>query len=465
MMILPSPEKPWAPYYEFVHVDVLPALRAMLKDRADDPASLRMCAYLLRTEHAKGDAPNHIRVRYEVVNECRGLAETTTGTGEWLEQLCAHLGAPPPTPWEKPREGHKGQVRRVDVSFLERVEGPPRAGSRDAYVHVVTGRPIKEHTLIPYLPGAREVQKHILAYHRQVDECVYDLDADAFDFAVKVLGDDRTQWRRLSTCDFGRPAYRITEEGNTERLWAPGWSDLIKCARYAIVPEWVELDLRAAYFGILARVASLNNLATPTAHMIALLAAPGDTWANVCEAAGVSREHRSKVKTAFLAAAFGAGTATLKNKLGDISDAVLTSALMREVQAVHRALAAVAKARGWIRGMKGRVQAKGRSFGATLHHVCSEFELCLIDACYVVADRTPGSVVALYQYDGVAVTGEDLEPFIVECQQAVAERALHLGVCTRLEVKRHRMPEAKTLKWAAAQPELWLPFSDLEDAA
>jgi hypothetical protein len=452
----------YAPRWAFVDPSIPSALDALLGPHAADASYRLLCAFLARRTPDEGTTL--VGVPCEDINECRGV-KPHTGTQEWLDEFCARFGTTFKPEIKPNRKGLEPRVRRVDAAFVAGLKVSPRADARDVYVHVVTGRSIREYDVVPYLPGARDSQRHIMKYHRRLPHEVYPMYPGNVARTLRLIGANDAQERLLTDCTLGRPEYRLSARDTTERLYADGWSNLRKDARHKLVPWLLELDLRCAYMAILERVARQNHVPAPN---IAAALHSDDPWAHACQQCGVGLEARANVKAVVNAAAFGAGMPRLREIAGDLPARALASPFVQEVRSVHKRLKDRARRLGYVRGMRGhKYEWSGEDkFGSLLHDLCSEFELCLIDACYEVADRLRGAqcYVSLYQYDGCAVDAPDslLGTFVNECQAAVAERARALDVHTLLVEK----PAPLSISMANAhQGDLYDVEYDLDEAA
>lgn len=443
-----KPARDTAPRWAFIHPETYARLDAFLGAHAGDPEYRLLCAYLLRT--APDESTTLVPLPFDIINEIRGCKARETGTLELVERFCADIG----TSYEAhvaPRKGEKGLVRRVDVRFLGSKPKPPH-NLRDVYVHAVTGLPRSAYRVLsPSLPGAREAQRHVMKHYRALPQSLYRMYRGPFENALARIHDDAGQVQLLEDCAEGRPEYRLSKDDSTERLYAPGWSNLDSDARHRLMPHWLELDLRCAYLAISVRVAHTNGVAAP---LMQLVVAAADPWAEACRLSGVPPEQRQALKNVTNPALFGAGERTLLEKLGDLPPSFLDSPFLSEVRAVYRQLCDKALRRGFVVGMKNRFfleVPKGTSalqrhraeekFRSLLHRLCSEYELCMIDACYDVAElehfRKADCYVAAYQYDGVAVDApeERRRDFVAACKDAVGQRARALGVSTMLVEK------------------------------
>jgi hypothetical protein len=257
--------------------------------------------------------------------------------------------------------------------------------------------------------------------------------------------------------------------GRTKRIHDPCWTYLPRRAVRALFPEWRELDMSAAHLCIFERVCRDHGVAVP---MLASLlnepaAAPdpadgpmaaamaesrNDVWRRTCPWLGVGPEHRKDVECLVTEMLYGAGNKRLEDLvtkmlygagdelpdecLGEMPQAVLAAPLVQELLKAARALAALAKAHGYLRGVGGQKREHhGNPYG-TIGVVCTDFEMELIGTLYEVAQEPQwrGCWIVRHMHDGVdfVAPSELVGGFTAACSAAIDAKAAELGVKVRL---------------------------------
>jgi len=246
----------------------------------------------------------------------------------------------------------------------------------------------------------------VLAYLDRVPDAAYRPESEALARASAACRNESDR-ASLRLALEGRPRWAPSRSGLGARVYAPGWTNLPREVRRALLPG-TELDLRAAHLAIFVRLASDAGQAAPLA---ANALASGDAWGEIASHSGRDRD---EVKRALCAAING------RTRAGWVWASP-------EVRPLARALAP------WLDEIEaGRLAL--RLSDEQLHDELTKRELRLIRPVYDVAARYPGVTVALHLHDGVTVTGEEsaIAAFVPEAVAAVARSAAELGVRSTL---------------------------------
>lgn len=436
--------------------------------RKSDIPGLLLDAYLLNCWKAEA-LTEEVALPYEVINQCRGVAPTTKGTGAWLAEHCALIGATF-RDHEYHGQGHDdNKVRRVTVEHLKQgghcmdLRAKFVRAATEGKVHVVTGEP-QAHAPRPFALTYAKDQDKVRRYFERAPYGRYAPTSEhagrSADIAQAAYGSDENILERVTrqarASFHTAPRYEPSKDRTTCRLfdkWG-AWSDLPSDVRRSAMPHWVEVDLSAAYLGIFLRALETNNVKASTSLLAAMVGEDGTgAWDSVLAALevppGVKKDH---VKEFVYATLFGASEQTAIELLVKAGvrwlDAVQMNEtpLAREMRAAYRKLAEQLKTQRYLMdayGQRAKLAAKGEH-SEVVHFVCSTWELRLVAVAYdCVPANHRGAYIALHQHDGVALGHDDIDALpglVADVQEAIDAECRALGVRSRAVVKAGQVP-------------------------
>ncbi len=280
---------------------------------------------------------------------------------------------------------------------------------------------------LPYMPFRRMVDEHYwdamrVSHERGIPE--------RYRVQLKNIG------------DFPKPFY--SPRPHNARLYAPGsLQGLHKDMRRAIAPDWIDLDLTSSLGAIAARAWDIEGLYD-------LLASGESLWETLIGQLEMQdwpyETVKSIVKDLFCATFYHMSKKGLNRQYaeqceasgiepadGKFTDAPLIAEALRARARIQRAI----KRDGGCEGAYGFMELPSTlELPSFLAHVIQSYELFMIDGAFVVAEQRTDFQVTLYSWDGISIEVEDeCEQDVVQhLQRAVNERAMALGIPTRLAV-------------------------------
>jgi hypothetical protein len=247
------------------------------------------------------------------------------------------------------------------------------------------------------------------------------------------------------------PRYQPTKQPTTARLVDDTpWLNMKSEVRRRLMPQWVELDLSAAYLAIFLKVLESHRLEANAPLLADVVGDDGQgVWARALAAfdapAGASKDQLKEFAYATL---FEASKQTAAEKLIEAGLSPSEAARVNDSPLAREMRRCLRKLSGWYRneghlidayGSKKKVIGGVKKYSTAVHFVCSSWELRLVARAYEVAEEAePGAYIALHQHDGIAVGHDDperLQPFVRALQQAVNAESASVGVRTKFVQK------------------------------
>ncbi len=461
-------------------------------------------AYLcntVRTVPDHEDEPQpHVQIPFQVLNYCQGKKATATNTGEFLAAYALANGLNVDAIdsgddgtqdseadfYSFTFKGHNHQdnlVRCMTTRHLGAVDVSHKARWKrfglTEKVHVVYGTLQSKADMSERRISHKEDQLLIARYfERNRDPKRYVPSqlalGDAADWAEANLSPaqlhvaERFVRGACWTC----PRLQPNEKATTARLFDDAtWQNMQSELRARLMPDWVELDLQAAYLGIWLRVLETHGMEKHAPLLAEVVGVDGSgAWDRARVALNASDAVTKRaMKDAVYATLFTGSKETVEEGLieAGVSQAdaqqLINSPLAMELRRTVRKMV------GWLRSEGHLIDAydahrkRAGKDSTALHFICSTWELRLVARAYEAAKMFLGGYIAVHSHDGISVCHTDLaqvDAFVTHLKTAVDGEADQLGVRTRFTVKTVVRPQValeryeRSTVWEAAEASL-----------
>ena len=470
------------PHWAFVSPADRSALRRRYFHLAQCESFLLLDAYCLSSLRIEGDHAGepdpYVQIPRDVLNACRGLKADASDTASFLAEYASANGLDA-TALETGDDGScdaeadfyshvfKGtnhsdnRVRCMTVRHLVAAglvvsikSKWKRLGFQEK-VHVVTGDPQSKSSLTDGRYSVQSDQRLIVRYfekrtHPQRYACTEQAMDAAEDWVEANLNPyhQDCEYRQFRIASWAYPRPLPSKKGSTCRLFEEmGWQCMRSQVRRLLKPEWVELDLSAAYLAIWLRVLEDHGLAHHARLLAEVVGEDGTgAWGRALTALEAPQNAtKAQIKSAVYALLFGGSKATCERELtvAGVKDSdafrIINSPLARELRRTLRLLSGWRRNNGFLWDAYGtRCRGTAKNDTSLIALVGSSWELRLVARAYEAAgNAAPGAYIAVHSHDGISVGHDEvvcLAGWVRRLQDAVNSEAADLGVRTRFVV-------------------------------